>query len=380
MKEHIKTLPHHPKRVILISLAIAIVIGIFGYIKINQKSNDYLELNSEMLASKNSVISENQNLTLGFLSGGRIKSVLVKSGDRVTGGQILATLDAGNASGALMQAKAAYATAEANYEKVINGATEADVTVSNSSVEISQTNLVHSKESLILALNNSLTTAENAVNNNTNIVFNNPNSENLELASTNAAFNNQTLENKIVNERLLLNKMFSLWTQELGELNSDMNLIDSENNGLGHLQDVAVYLDNLNLLFTQYDSAGPSSFKTSVVSGILSARTSITNQITSLTAAGQAVSNAERNVEQSQAIFKQKTSEARPEDIEIAKAQVNNAFGAVQIAEAAYQNTVIIAPSNGIVISVSILPGQIAIPNAPAIEFLKEDLTIKNVK
>ena len=39
MKQHIKSLPHHPKRVIVISLFLAICIGAFGYFKINQKIN-----------------------------------------------------------------------------------------------------------------------------------------------------------------------------------------------------------------------------------------------------------------------------------------------------------------------------------------------------
>src|ERR1035437_5090932 len=97
MKQHIKSLPHHPKRVIIISLCIAITVGIWGYNKINQKpTNLYNQSDSETAANKNSYISQNQNLTLGFLSGGRIKSVSVKSGDKVKKGDVLATLDAGN--------------------------------------------------------------------------------------------------------------------------------------------------------------------------------------------------------------------------------------------------------------------------------------------
>ena len=79
-------------------------------------------------------------------------------------------------------------------------------------------------------------------------------------------------------------------------------------------------------------------------------------------------------MEQSQALLKQKVSKARPEDIAIAQAQVNNAYGAVQIAEAAYQNTIITAPSDGTIISVSIVPGQIATPSGAAIDFLSQPL------
>jgi multidrug resistance efflux pump len=63
-------------------------------------------------------------------------------------------------------------------------------------------------------------------------------------------------------------------------------------------------------------------------------------------------------------------SAARPEDVAVAQAQMDNAKGAVQIAQANLKNTIITAPADGTILSVAITPGQIAIPNAPAIEFI----------
>ena len=108
--KHIKSLPHHPKRVIIISLIIALAVGTFGYIKINKKiTTPIVEENT----TTSLTTSSSRNLTLAFLAGGGIKSVLVKAGDNVKKGQILATLDAGNVQGVLTQAKAAYETAKA---------------------------------------------------------------------------------------------------------------------------------------------------------------------------------------------------------------------------------------------------------------------------
>jgi len=378
MKEHIKSLPHHPKRVIIISLIIAILIGTFGYIKINQKpTNPYNLATPEISTSTNNNISQNQDLTLGFLSGGRIKSVLVKSGDKVKKGDILATIDAENVLGALTQAKATYSTAEANYQKVINGATLADIALSDTSVEISQTSLANNEGSLVLALNNSLSYAKNAVNNNTNIFFDNPTSENPTLLTSTVNFNNQELENDVANERALLNNMFSVWDNELTGINITSDLATISASTLAHLQAVAKYIDDLNSLFTLYSIQGGTNFQTAISldqNNILNAKTSITNQITSVNNAVQIVSSAEKLLKQSQASLKQKTTTARPEDIAIAQAQVSNAYGTVQIAQAAYENTIITAPSDGTVVSVSITPGQIAIPNAPAIEFLGQTL------
>jgi len=371
MKQHFISVFHNPKKVIIFSLIWAIIIGFFGYTKINQKPTDpYNQIDAKILLNESNDSYQNKNLTLGFLSGGRIKSVSVTSGDVVKKGDVLATLDAGNVVGALTQAKALYATAQANYQKVINGVTSADSAVNKTSVEISQTALLHSKETLVLSLNNSLTSATNAVNNNTNSIFINPHTSNPELATVDMIFTNQQLENTVIDERIRLNQMFSLWKQELDGVSANGDMVVLTDHSLSHLQDIAVYLDDLNSLFTQYSSGYKDNAKTVVLGNILSARAGITGQITSLTNGMQSVSNAQKNVEQSQAILAQKISQARPEDVAIAEAQVSNAYGAVQIAEASFQNTIITAPSDGMVMSVSITPGQMAVSNAPAIEFL----------
>ena len=63
-----------------------------------------------------------------------------------------------------------------------------------------------------------------------------------------------------------------------------------------------------------------------------------------------------------------KTSPARLEDVAVAVAQVKNAFGAVQIAEVAYQNRIITSPGDGVVTAVYITVGQTSTPNVPAID------------
>src|SRR6266850_7622726 len=97
MIQHIKSLPHHPKRVIVISLVLALAIGTFGYIKINKKQT--VPLADTSIPTGSLSVASSQNITLGFLAGGRIQSVFIKAGDIVKKGQLLATLDAGNARG-----------------------------------------------------------------------------------------------------------------------------------------------------------------------------------------------------------------------------------------------------------------------------------------
>ena len=171
MKQHIKSLPHHPKRVIVISLFLAICIGAFGYFKINQKINS--SFNDDTL-NKNISISS-KNLTLGFLSSGRIKSVLVKNGDFVKKGQILAALDAENTEGNLAQAKSAYIIAFANYQKIINGASGPTIDVAKAAVHTAQVNLDGIKKQQDILVNNAYTNLLNSTISANSTSFNNRN-------------------------------------------------------------------------------------------------------------------------------------------------------------------------------------------------------------
>jgi len=85
-----------------------------------------------------------------------------------------------------------------------------------------------------------------------------------------------------------------------------------------------------------------------------------------LSAKEQAINGAQATLDQANASLTALVTAARPEDVAAAE-------GAVQIAQAAYENTIITAPTDGTVVSVNISPGQIATPNAPAIEFISSN-------
>ena len=373
---------HKPKHIAAISISIAIVIGIIGTIIITRppayqfaKAGPGIITNVWSLGTTTSASA--QNLTLSFQAGGQIDSVSVKVGDTVKAGVVLATLDPENTAGALTVAKAAYASAVANYNKLENGATSADIAVSNSSLISAQTALTHSEQTLVQTLQDSLTAGTNAVHNDTDIFFNNPETDVPTLNTAGMSFNNQSLQYQIQNERASINAMLSAWQSELSGVSTASNLSTLGNSAQNNLQTISTYLSNLNSLFTTYAS-GNESLQGIAQANILSAQGSITGQTAALTGAIQGVSSAQAGVAQSQAGLTLKTSQARPEDIAAAQAQVNSALGAVQIAQSAYNNRIITAPGDGVVTAVYVTVGQIATPNAPAIDLAGQTVS-KNV-
>ncbi len=360
MKEHIVSLPHHPKRVIIISLIVAIAIGVFSYIKINQKpASPYIKETT----SEDSSISQNQNITLGFLSGGRIKTVSVKAGDIVKQGQVLATLDSGSTQGALAEAKAAYKTAQANYQKIINGATGTAIDVAKAAVNTAEVNLdgITKQQALLVA---------NAYTN----------------------FLNSTLVAKSdVETYLPTPSITGTYTKNTeGTINIIANQAGSGGyftvsgivNGTGIMSttisepilDTGLYIEfpaGLSYVGTAWKINIPNDTAPNYLANYNAYQSAQETK-------NQAVSNAEASLDQANASLATLVTAARPEDVAAAQAQMDNAAGMVQIAQAAYENTIIVAPSDGTIVSVAIAPGQIAMPNASAIEFISTGISIKN--
>lgn len=349
--KHIKSLPHHPKRVIIISLIIAITIGIFGYVQINRKPENIQQIqNTDAVASTG-------NLTLGFLASGRIQSVSVKAGDVVKKGQILAALDAGNTLGALAQARAALKTAEANYQKIINGATGSSIDVAKAAVNTAQVNLDGISKQQDVLVNNA---HANLLNSTLTATLQNSDNTSITAPLISGTYNKDT-EGSIT---FSVNQTGSSgYVNFSGLVNGTTVASTSAPQPIG---DTGLFLEFNSItpyVNTNWIISIPNKTAPNYLANFNAYQSALQNK-------NQAIGNAQAVLDQANATLSALVATARPEDIAVAQAQVDNASGAVQIAEAAYKNTIITAPADGTVLSVAITPGQIAVPNASAIEFI----------
>jgi multidrug efflux pump subunit AcrA (membrane-fusion protein) len=353
---HIKSLPHHPKRVIIISLIIALAIGSFGYIEINKHIVPPVITNNSDLT----IGSPSQDLTLGFLAGGRINTVSVKAGDKVKKGQVLATLDAGNTQGALIQAQAAY-------DKIINGATGPTIDVAKAAVNTAQVNLdeITKQQNLLVenAYNNLLNSTLGAVPENGTDDYTPPTitgtyllgqegviNLNLYYSSGGASFSTSGL----VNSTGMLNSTIA---QPIGNSGLYISLPSIEPLGNSGLYAVSPSgTGTVSLAEGNWVINIPNKEASNYLANYNAYQLALQTK-------SQTIAIAQAALDQANANLTALVTAARPEDIAAAK-------GALEIAQAAYQNTIITAPSDGTIVSVAIAPGQIAIPNAPGIEFI----------
>ena len=111
MKEKFISILSKPRKVLSITFVVALIVGI---IAVRYVGNPPTIKNIENIATS-TVVTNGNTLSISFNASGRVASVSVAPGYKVTKGETLATLDAGVALGAVTQAKGALDLAKAQY-------------------------------------------------------------------------------------------------------------------------------------------------------------------------------------------------------------------------------------------------------------------------
>ncbi|MES2225644.1 MAG: biotin/lipoyl-binding protein [Patescibacteria group bacterium] len=359
MKHAVFTFLNKPALVAGLSLVVAVAIGAAVAVAGNASRTPQFVLaapGSISVGGQNTSTSSVQSLTLGFLAGGRIQDVSVKAGDAVKKDQVLATLDPENTAGAITQARAAYALATAAYQKVVNGATGPAIDAAKATVNTAAVNLQQVTRQQEVAVANAYTSLLNAT---PQALTNNPG--NLDDAPPTIT-GSYTLgkEGDIIVETYGSGADSGVSFRVSGLVTGGGSVTTLTPEALGN--------SGLYIQFPEGARAG----RTWIIS---LPNTKAPDYITkynayqaALQAHDQVIASAKAALDQAQSNLGVVVQAARPEDVAAAQAQVQSAQGALQIAQAAYDARVIRAPGDGTVTAVHITPGQIAAPNAPAID------------
>ena len=365
MKKIIISFLHKPVLVTILSLAVAGSVGYYEYQQFNAiPAYQFIKVGPGSIASVVTSEGDSQHVSLGFSVGGRVKSVSVKVGDSVKKGDVLVSLDPESTLGAMTQAQATYASAQANYQKVLNGATSETINVANSSVATAQQNLNHVVSNAYTQVDSILRTSVDSL-----YVYITPTEPQFQIAFVDASTgSNITLAPRDINQRLdLANKRndVSALMKDWKNSSSAIQNIDGDievTQTLKNLSSIKTFLDAVSdgLTNINYDTKYQSRVEQHKLD-ISSAKSDIDTLINTIQNDQLAVQNAKTSVA---AV----TTTARPEDVAVAKAQMNNALGALQIAQAAYNNRTLVAPGDGVVTALRISAGESVSPNLTVIE------------
>ena len=360
MKQHLKKVIMTPKLAIGITAIIVLIVGVVSTIVHNEIQTERLtEVNALTKNISSGVIKNiSQDLTLAFPVGGRIKSVSVKIGDVVKAGTILASLDDQNANGAVDQAQGAYDTAEANYQKIINGATGTTVDVAKAAVNTAKVNLNEINKQQGVLVQNAYRTFLNS-------------SLQAQIVSDYEGHDAPT-----VSGTYTCDKEGTYDIKTYGSSGGISVVYSGLEEGTFLLTDVPRPLGTCGL-FLSFDKTKTlfSELEFNIqIPNINAANYNANNNAYQLALQNkdQAIAVAQATLDQANASLASVVANARPEDVAAALAQVESTKGALQIAESAHNNMIITAPVDGTITNVAITAGQIATPNTPAIELLSK--------
>ena len=246
---------------VIIGAIVIIGLILFSIIKDNNGGQEVFTLTSDNLSATGvtvggTVVAQDE-VNLSFEISGRVSEVVKKAGDRVSQGEVIATLDTGTISANILKAQADLdaENAKLNEYRNLEGTDFTEV----------QTQ----KNQLVREIKNTYIVSEDAVKNKTDQFFNDPQSR---LPKVYVLFNDPDLREEVNDERYQIGLLLKKWQVTSSSLTTenytDKVLIETKNN----ISQVQAYLNLLasavNKFETnsQYPQSAIDKYKTDVSS------------------------------------------------------------------------------------------------------------------
>jgi len=285
------------------------------------------------------------DLELSFKSSGVVQRVNVKEGDKVKSGDILTTLDQKDQLASLTSARGSLASANANYQKVISGASSEEVTVAQVTLSNAKNVLENTKKQQQVLVDNSY---KALLNGSLSAIASSANSGS--VAATVSGTYNGTEQGVY---KISIYATGNGLRFQVNGLESGDGIVDSSPQPIG--------TRGLYILFSS------NSVPTNNIWTITIPNTQSPNYITyynsyqsSIETQRSQVSSAENSVAAAQAALDLRKAQARPADVQAAQAQILSASGQVQSAVSSLENTIIRSPANGTITQVDVKVGELA--------------------
>lgn len=346
------------KRFLVPAVLILIIAGYFLFRPSNNVKNTVTDF-AKVTNLKQTVLATGQvvskiDLSLSFNTSGVVRKLNVSVGDKVKTGDVLATLDQGGAYATLIQARGALAGANAKLERIIAGASNEEIALSKIALE----NAIRDYENVKNTQDNLVSNAYNNVLNSTPEAV--PESGTGDYSAPTISGTYSLGKEGTINVSIYNGSNFSV----AGLTNGNGTITTTTAQPLGN-----------SGLYIKFPSTGINVSNWVINIPNKKASTYLTNYNlyqAALKTEQSALSSAQSLVDQRTAELAIKQAQARPSDIDLAKADVLSAEGQLQLAEAKYNDTIIRAPAPGTITKVDIKIGELA-------QALKEIITLQDI-
>lgn len=277
-------------------------------------------------------VTSNVDLGLSFNGSGNVSSVKVKVGDKVKKGQILANLEQGVVGATLTSARGSFAAAEARYKKIVDG-------YSNEEIAISE-----------VALNNAKATQEVLVKNAwNNLLSSYPEAIPLEFSKDYIA--------PVISGSYVLGKEGTINLKVYNSAGGKSFDASGLTTGFGPLNSDTAQPIGDSGLYIKLPTTGTvesTDWKIEIPNKKAS------NYLANYNAYQSALQTKAATIASAEAELALKKAQARPADVALAEADILQARGVLEQAQANYDNTVLRAPADGTITSVDIKVGELA--------------------
>ncbi len=359
------------KKKIIIGLILlaAIAGGAFIFTRSSTNPEDVVTEKSEIKDIKQTVLATGQvssstDLKLSFKGSGVVRKITVKVGDKVKENQILANLDQRDQLAALTQARGVLAQAQANYKKVVDGASSEEVVIAQKSVDAATVSLNNAKRNL----SDTISQQEQLVKNARKALYNSTISATAgvgtnSVLNVSGAYNGSDAGTYYVS---IYNSGGGVRYQYSGLESGSDYLVTT---GLLQLGTKGLYVSfpsSYNIT-DSWSLEIPNTKASTYVANLNAYNAALESQRSAISAAENAISTAQASLDTAIAQLNAKKASARPADVAAATAQITSAQGQVLAAEASLENTVITAPAEGTITTIDIKVGQQFAPGQSAI-------------
>jgi RND family efflux transporter MFP subunit len=311
--------------------------------------------------SETGSVKATENIDLSFKSVGRIERINVAVGDNVKAGEVVAKMETYQLSLQLQDSQAALAVAQAQYQKLLNGSTPEDIKTSQDVRDVAADSLTSAYsdalvtiESAYIKIYNAFTTADSVQK----TYFGSGDKEAIGV-----------LENKNKIGANLANVKTYLETAKKSSNRQDIDTALSQTisslnevaNALGIIRsacDVGVY-------FTNVSSTDKSSLDDQ--------KGYINTIMTTATDDQQTISADKIALQKAENLLKLKTAGPRQEDIDLYKAQVEQAEAKANLLKQQIQDNYLVSPIDGKITDVARRVGEVVSVNQAVISLLSSN-------
>lgn len=342
----------------------------YWYLAPNDTGEVFIATHGEFVqeVSASGKVQSGETVNLGFSQGGRVAKVPVLVGDVVAKGDLIVSVENGDARATLLQKEALLAARRAEFAELQAGTRTEELAVSEAEVANKEVAFSQSRQSLIEAVQEGYVAAQGTLQNQIDQFVLNPRSASPQIL---VSLDDGGLAQDFSKERAAIGTLFISWKPVTGMLSSPelLSAVATARTNLSELSDLLTLASSVlsrAVPTSTYPAATILEFTTDVATG----RTNVQNALAGLTSAETAYRGAETSLTTVRSSLALKRAGSTATGLAAQLAQVQAAEADVAAAAALLEKTEIRAPFDGTITAVDAKQGQILAATERAVSMI----------